>query len=48
MTYDVVVVGAGTAGRCPFVDGRGAVHGVNGLWVADASVIPVIRRRAPT
>jgi choline dehydrogenase len=24
------------------VDARGAVHGVDRLWVADASVIPVI------
>jgi choline dehydrogenase-like flavoprotein len=24
------------------VDARGAVHGISGLWVADASVMPVI------
>jgi choline dehydrogenase len=24
------------------VDAHGAVHGINGLWVADASVMPAI------
>jgi len=35
----------GTAGdRHAVVDGRGAVHGVDGLYVADASIMPTITR----
>jgi choline dehydrogenase-like flavoprotein len=28
--------------HCAVVDARGAVHGIDGLWVADASVMPAI------
>ena len=32
----------GTCAMGSVVDARGAVHGVDGLWVADASVMPII------